>query len=135
MNRVLRSMVAAGALSLLALGGTGPLASAGDSDGRTTIGVRNGASEFSFYLSRVKVAPGPAFVQYQNSAEDPHDLKMQRVGTATEYATGEVLPGDTAAFTVSKLKAGSTYRLWCSFDGHVDAGMEAFVKVKRKRRG
>lgn len=104
-------------------------------DAPTTIGVRNGSTEFSFYLSRTRVAPGPAFVQYTNTGEDPHDLKLQRTGRLKEYATGVVPPGEIGELDIPKLKPSSTYRLWCSLDGHAAAGMEAVVRVKKKRRG
>ena len=69
----------AGALCLVAGWSLAGSASAGDKP-PTTVGLRNGASEFSFTLSRTKVDPGPAIVQYQNTGEDPHDVKILRRG-------------------------------------------------------
>jgi plastocyanin len=129
---VRRAVVALAAVSLLVLPGAlaGP-ASAGD--GATTIGVRNGASEFSFSLSRTKVKPGRALIQYTNTGEDPHDVRIQRKGSDGLVALPETLPGGVSTFPMMKLKANSTYILWCSLDGHRESGMEADLKVKRKR--
>ena len=98
----------------------------------TRIGVRG--NEFSLILSRTRVRPGPAIVQFQNVGEDPHDLKLQRVGAATELGTGELGPGEVASLPQVWLKRASTYRLWCSLENHVEYGMEATFWVKRKRR-
>ena len=98
----------------------------------TRIGVRG--DEFSLILSRTRVAPGRAVVQFQNAGEDPHDLKLKRVGSATELGTGEVPPGDYANLPQVWLKRASKYRLWCSLENHASYGMEATLKVKRQRR-
>jgi plastocyanin len=99
----------------------------------TTIGVKNGVSEFSFTLTRTRVKPGPAIIQYENTGEDPHDVRLQRRGTETVIELPETPPGDVNTFPEVKLKADSRYILWCSLDGHRDAGMEAGLKVKRRR--
>ena len=78
-------------------------ASAGDKP-PTPVGVRNGASEFSFALSRTKVDPGPAIVQYQNTGEDPHDVKIQRRGGDEELAIGVTEPGLVGSVPISRLK-------------------------------
>ena len=98
----------------------------------TRIGVRG--DEFSLILSRTRVAPGPAVVQFQNSGEDPHDLKLRRAGTQTEYGTGELGPGEFASLPQIWLKRGTRYRLWCSLENHASYGMEATLRVRRKRR-
>jgi plastocyanin len=127
-----RTAGALAAISLLfAAGATAVPASAGD--GMTTIGVRNGASEFSFSLSRTKVKPGRALIQYTNTGEDPHDVKIRRRGSQTEAALPETPSGGVNAFPVMKLKANSTYILWCSLDGHREAGMEADLRVRKRR--
>lgn len=133
MNARIVAGALAGALCLLAgwlLAGT---ATAGDKP-PTTVGVRNGASEFSFTLSRTKVNPGPAIIQYQNTGEDPHDVKILSRGGDDELAIGVTEPGLTGSVNISRLKPGSKYDLWCSLEGHREAGMEATLKVKKKRR-
>ena len=122
-----------GAVLTLACGAAlwAPPASAEDRR-TTTIGVRNGASEFSFSLSRTQVKPGPAIIQYHNTGEDPHDLRVQRKGSPTLLATGLTLPGLFETLPLTKLKADSRYLLWCSLDGHRPAGMEATVRVRKR---
>ncbi|HYH62009.1 MAG TPA: hypothetical protein VD766_09095 [Solirubrobacterales bacterium] len=122
-----------GALCLVAVWSLAGSASAGDKP-PTTVGVRNGASEFSFTLSRTKVKPGPAIIQYQNTGEDPHDVKILRRGARRELAIGVTEPGLTGSVTIERLKPESKYDLWCSLEGHREAGMEATLKVAKKKR-
>jgi plastocyanin len=98
----------------------------------TRIGVRG--DEFDLILSRARVEAGPAVVQFQNAGEDPHDLKLRRMGSTTELGTGELGPGEVANLPQFWLKRASSYRLWCSLENHVSYGMEATLTVKKKRR-
>ena len=88
-------------------------------------------TEFDLLLSRARVDPGDGIVQFVNSGEDPHDLKLRRTGGAREYATGVVLPGDYANLPV-RFRRSSGYRLWCSLDEHEARGMAATVRVRRR---
>jgi plastocyanin len=97
----------------------------------TRIGVRG--DEFNLILSRTRVSPGPALIQFQNAGEDPHDLKIKRVGATGERGTGELGPGQVANLPQFRLKRASKYRLWCSLENHVSYGMEATLRVKRRR--
>jgi uncharacterized cupredoxin-like copper-binding protein len=116
---------------VLALGGLAGPVSAGE--GRTAVGIRNGfMSEFSFVLTRTKVKPGPARVQYQNTGEDPHDLNLKRKGSETVRSMGELEPGQVGNLD-TKLKRDSRYVIWCSLDGHRESGMEAELRVKKRR--
>ncbi len=90
------------------------------------------AREFSLALSRPKVDAGPAIIQLYNYGEDPHDLKLQRVGSNREYALGEVPSGETGRLDL-KLRRKSTYRLWCSIPGHAELGMTATLRTAAKR--
>jgi plastocyanin len=81
------------------------------------------ATEFHFTLSRTTLKAGPAVVQLASRGEDPHDLRLARVG-----ATGETLPGDVGEWS-GRLKPGR-YKLYCSLPGHERAGMRAFVTVR-----
>lgn len=131
MNAV-RTAVALAAISiLLVAGGFAQPASAGN--GPTTIGLRNGASEFSFALTRTRVKPGPAIIQYQNTGEDPHDVQLRRKGSDNVFSLPETLPSEVNTFPEVKLKQGSIYVLWCSLDGHRESGMEADLKVRKRR--
>jgi plastocyanin len=129
MNALPRAWALVGALLLLAGGFLAGSASAGRS-GTTAIGVRNGATERSFTLTRSKVSPGPAIIQYTNTGEDPHDLKVKRKDSDVEWAIGELEPGGVGSINKS-LKKDSKYILWCSLDGHRESGMEAVLRVKK----
>jgi uncharacterized cupredoxin-like copper-binding protein len=118
-----------GALLLLA-GGLAGSASAGD--GPTAIGVRNGVTERSFTLTRTKVPPGPAIIQYTNTGEDPHDLKVKRKGSDVEWSIGELEPDQVGSIN-ERLKKDSKYILWCSLDGHRESGMEAVLRTKKRK--
>ena len=90
------------------------------------------AAEWSYVLSRPELPPGPAIVELYNRGEDPHDLTIRRVGGIRERSVGETLPDQTATIE-TKLRRGSRYRLWCTLPGHLERGMEARLKVTRKR--
>lgn len=126
----MKRLVAACVLGTLLMLGVGP-ASAGET---SIVGVRNGSSEFSFFLSRTVVDPGPSIIQYNNTGEDPHDLKLKRRGDRRIFAVGELEPGGVGQIT-PRLKRDSRYELWCSLEGHRDAGMEAVLRVRDVRPG
>lgn len=134
MNAGRRPAALIGVLLAVAGGGAlvGSAALAGDRP-PSTIGVRNGDSEFSFSLSRTKVDPGPAILQYQNTGMDPHDLKIQRKGDDEVLEIGRKEPGEVGTLNIDRLKPDSKYLLWCSLEGHAEAGMEASLKVGKKR--
>jgi hypothetical protein len=90
------------------------------------------AMEWSYLLSRSELPPGPAIVELYNRGEDPHDLTIRRMGGTRERSVGKTLPGELATIEM-KLRRGSRYRLWCTLDGHLERGMEAKLKVTRKR--
>ena len=89
-------------------------------------------TEFDLTLSKTKLIPGRAIVQFVNAGEDPHDLKIQRVGDDTEVAVGVVPPG-TYSNLDTRLRRGSTYVLWCSLSDHRQRGMEATLRTKKRR--
>jgi plastocyanin len=88
------------------------------------------ATEFRFTLSRATVKPGPAIVQLAIRGEDPHDLKLRRLGTARAQISGvnETLPGGVAEWR-GKLTKGK-WELYCSLEGHKKLGMRAVLTVK-----
>ena len=108
-----------------------PPAVAGGERPTTSVGVRG--LEFSLVLSRTVVHAGPAVVQFQNAGEDPHDLRMQRVGGGVERGTGEIGPGSNEGFRIGWLRRGARYRLWCSLPEHAELGMEATLRVRKRR--
>jgi len=108
----------AAALAVLATGGAAPPA-------RLQVSAR----EFSFALSRQTVKAGPAIVELVNFGEDPHDLRLQRIGARHIAGTPVVQPGDRYDLTL-KLPPGR-YRLWCSLANHRALGMSATLLVRR----
>jgi hypothetical protein len=89
--------------------------------------------EFNLLLSQLKLNPGNAIVQFQNAGEDPHDLWIQRVGGSGQLSIGELAPGDVGELGL-RLERDSRYELWCSLPRHRELGMEASLRVRRKRR-
>ena len=91
-------------------------------------------SEFDLVLSKAKVTPGRVIVQFVNTGEDPHDLRLQRVGDEEgEVGVGVVQPGGVVNLD-TRLRKRSRYMLWCSLSDHRERGMEATLRT-RKRRG
>ena len=91
--------------------------------------VQVSGKEFFYALSRRTVAPGDAIVQFVNFGEDPHDMRIRRVGGTRTYKTPIVQPG--AYFDVElKLQPGR-YKLWCSIANHEALGMKAFLTVRK----
>jgi plastocyanin len=88
------------------------------------------ATEFRFTLSRTTVKPGPAIVQLAIRGEDPHDLKLRKLGSARAQISSvpETLPGGVAEWR-GKLSKGR-YELYCSIEGHKKLGMRTVLNVK-----
>jgi plastocyanin len=86
------------------------------------------AKEFSFGLSRADVKAGPAVIELANFGQDPHDLRLQRVGSRHIAGTGVVAPGARGELSL-KLPRGR-YLLWCSVADHRQLGMRATLVVR-----
>jgi hypothetical protein len=91
------------------------------------------AQEFDLLLSRLKVDPGSAVVQYYNDGEDPHDLRIQRLGDPEVVPMPELPPGELAEVGL-ELRRKSRYVMWCSLANHRELGMDATLRVRRKRK-
>lgn len=91
--------------------------------------VQVGATEFNFGLSRQTIKAGRALIELANYGEDPHDLRLRRIGGTKIWGTRIVVPGDTAVLA-AKLPPGR-YRLWCSIADHRAKGMSALLTVRR----
>jgi plastocyanin len=89
--------------------------------------VQVSAKEFFFALSRRTVVAGPAIVELANFGEDPHDLRMQRMGGGRLWKTPLVFPGAYKDLEVTLVKG--RYRLWCSVGNHRQLGMQAVLTV------
>ena len=88
------------------------------------------ATEFRFTLSRTAVKPGSAIVQLAIRGEDPHDLKLRKLGAAraSTASVPETLPGGVAEWR-GKLTKGR-WELYCSIRGHKAAGMRTVLNVR-----
>ena len=86
------------------------------------------AKEFSFSLSRVNLRAGPAVIELANFGQDPHDLRLQRVGSRHIAGVGVVAPGARGELSV-KLARGR-YSFWCSVANHRKLGMHATLVVR-----
>ena len=84
--------------------------------------------EFNLVLSRESVRAGDAIVQLANRGEDPHDLRLRRVGGRGDGSIGETLPGEVSEWE-GRLRRGR-YRLWCTLEGHRALGMRAVLRVR-----
>ena len=87
------------------------------------------SSDFSFALSRLSVPPGPAIVELVNFGQDPHDLRLQRVGGGSIARMPDVQPGAHYDLSVT-LKPGR-YRLWTTLGSLRVPGMGAVLVVRR----
>jgi hypothetical protein len=91
------------------------------------------AREYSLTLSRARINPGDAIIQFLNSGEDAHDLVVKRFGSSRAFGAGETQPGDVAQLD-ARLGRGRHFVLYCSIADHKALGMKAFLAVRRHRR-
>jgi len=89
------------------------------------------ADEYSLTLSRQSVLRGPAVIQLVNRGEDPHDLRLRRIGGSRAVSLAETRSGRLTQRDVRLLSG--RYRLWCSLPGHAARGMRAQLRVRRAR--
>ena len=109
-----------------------PASAAGAPNRVSATGDEQSETEMSLVLSRAKIDPGRAIIQFINSGEDPHDLQLKRNGVQdVQRETGEVDPGQQEEVEL-KLRRDSKYQLWCSIADHRALGMEATLKVRRR---
>ena len=121
--------------ALIALATVAATAAAGGAPNRLGVTADEvDETHMTLILSRPRMDPGNARIEFRNSGEDDHDLRIKRVGGEGETSVG-VLHHDEIAEVEIRLKRGSKYRLWCSLqDGlHRDYGMEATLRVRDHR--
>ena len=87
------------------------------------------ATEFHFTLSRTTLRAGRAVIQLAIRGEDPHDLRLQRIGGGRVWKTPVVYPGAYHDLEVTLVPG--RYRLWCSIANHRRLGMQAVLTVRR----
>jgi hypothetical protein len=94
--------------------------------------VQVSAKEFFYSLSRPKIVAGPAIVELVNFGEDPHDLRLQRIGGGRIWKTPLVYPGDY--YDLEATLVPGRYRLWCAVANHRQLGMTARLTVVAKAK-
>ena len=94
--------------------------------------VQVSAKEFFFALYPRTVPAGPAIVELVNFGEDPHDLRMQRIGGGRIWASPIVFPG--AYYDLSANLVTGKYLLWCSIANHRQLGMETELTVVPRKK-
>jgi plastocyanin len=87
------------------------------------------AREYSFTLSRLHLHAGTAVVELDNFGQDPHDLRIRRVGARHVAGLGVVSPGGRATLTL-RLAPGR-YSFWCAVGNHRELGMQTTLTVTR----
>ena len=87
------------------------------------------ASEFHLVLSRPSVKAGVVEIELQNIGQDPHDLRVRRVGGTHTFKIPLTGPGARRDVALN-LRPGR-YRLWCSVADHRALGMQALLRVRR----
>ena len=111
--------------ALVVLAGAAPVSASAPPPARLQVA----AKEFSLTLSRAKLKPGWAIVELANYGEDPHDLRLRRIGGTVTRSIPLVQPGDQRSLQ-AKLLPGR-YKLWCSVADHAARGMRAQLIVSR----
>ena len=86
------------------------------------------AREFNFTLSRSQIKPGVAIIQLANRGEDPHDLRLKRVGGKRRGTIPKTLPDEVGEWE-GRLSKGR-FRLICTIEGHEALGMRATLRVR-----
>jgi plastocyanin len=94
--------------------------------------VQIAAQEFRYILSRTTITSGPAIVELVNFGEDPHDLRLRRIGGTKTYASPIVQPGEHYDLVFRNLAPGR-YRVWCSVADHAARGMRGLLVVKKRQ--
>ena len=87
-------------------------------------------TEFRLSMSRINVRTGLVRIELVNYGEDPHDLKLRKIGTSKIYTIPETAPGQRTSRTF-RLPVGS-YKVWCGIADHRAMGMRAPLKVVRR---
>jgi plastocyanin len=90
--------------------------------------VQVSAREFNFSLSRQTTRAGQTVLELVNFGEDPHDLRLRRVGGKRVYRVATTAPGKRSGLDFRTLPG--RYILWCSIGDHRRLGMSAVLTVK-----
>jgi uncharacterized cupredoxin-like copper-binding protein len=86
------------------------------------------ATEYHLTLSRPLVKAGVLEIELQNDGQDPHDLRMRRVGGTHTFSLPLTQPGKRRTLAL-QVRPGR-YRLWCSIANHRTLGMQTLLRVR-----
>jgi hypothetical protein len=86
------------------------------------------AREYHFALSRTALKAGPAIIQLADRGEDPHDLRLVKVGSARAASIPQVLPGGLGEWRGTLTRG--RWKLYCTLPGHARLGMRAVITVR-----
>jgi uncharacterized cupredoxin-like copper-binding protein len=86
-------------------------------------------TEFHLVLSRPSVKAGVVEIELQNDGQDPHDLRVRKVGGKHTFTIGLTGPGKRRSIEIH-LRPGR-YRLWCSVADHRSLGMQSVLRIRR----
>jgi hypothetical protein len=89
--------------------------------------------EYSLTLSRGAVKHGPALIQFLNRGQDPHDLRLRRIGASPTRTVSAPQVGPGALVQLETHLRAGRYRLWCSLPQHRKRGMHAVLTVRGGR--
>jgi uncharacterized cupredoxin-like copper-binding protein len=84
--------------------------------------------EFHLTLSRPAVKAGVLEIELQNDGQDPHDLRVRRVGGTHTFSIPLTQPGKHRTLALH-VRPGH-YRLWCSIADHRALGMQTDLRVR-----
>ena len=119
-----RGAVVAVLLAVGSLAGSGSAASPA-SPARAQVS----ATEFRLTLSRTAIHRGPAIIELVNFGEDPHDLRLRRIGGTRTLRLRAVAPGRRGELAATL--APGKWQLWCAVGNHRQRGMRATLLVRR----
>ena len=121
------------AIALAGLGAAGGAYARTGGSSRAPARLLVQGTEYHLQLSRAGIRRGPAVIQFLNRGQDPHDLRLRRIGASASrtITLPETRPGGLVQFD-ARLRSGR-YRLWCSLPGHEQRGMHAVLTVRRGR--
>ncbi|HEV8100101.1 MAG TPA: hypothetical protein VGP56_13190 [Gaiellaceae bacterium] len=86
------------------------------------------ATEYHLTLSRPLVKAGVLEIELQNDGQDPHDLRLRRVGGTHTFSLPLTQPGKRRTLAL-QVRPGR-YRLWCSIADHRALGMRTLLRVR-----
>ena len=95
----------------------------------TAVGV--GEREWRIALYRPWVPTGLVKFNVKNFGEDGHDLVVRNRRGLVRGRLPEIKPGETASVTARLLRPGR-FTVYCSLPGHLQLGMRAVLKVRRR---